>query len=349
MNIPNKIARFLLSLRYKIELKNEKILKIKKPTLFLSNHVSHTDPQILVTQIFRWQKVSPVVGYGFYDTPILHTFFKNIKAVRIPEITNFKEKNRENINQSIQNVKQKLARGENILLYPSGQTAGQGLEFLFGKKSTFQILQKFPPNVRIVGVRIRGLWGSVFLRAWSAEPPNFFLNVLRSFFYLLANFIFFVPKRKVTIEFEDITEKTKKISKKSLEEFNKFLEDFFNIYGEEKALFLRHFFFVPKLNKTLPAKILGSMNDYKSSKKILTNNFDPQILDFLFIEINKIKKIDHKNFSPEKNLVLDFYFDSLDLTEIISIVQKKFTISKEIKFTEIKTVFDLYQIINKAC
>ena len=344
MNFPNKIARFLLALRYKIKIKNKKILSSKKPTLFLSNHVSHTDPQILVTQIFRWQKVSPVVENNFYDAPILNTFFKKIRAVRIPETTNFTQKNRESIDRTLREITAKLARGENVLLYPSGQTAGQGLEFLFGKKSTFQILQKFPPNARVVGVRIRGLWGSIFSRAWSGRAPNFFLNVLRSIFYLLANFIFFVPKRHVTLEFEDITEKAKQMSQKSLQEFNKFLENFFNFHGEEKVFFLRHFFFAPKLNKKLPPKIVGSMEHFKSSQKISTKNFDAEIMNFLFTEIRKIRKIDRKNFTPEKNLILDFYFDSLDLAEIISIVQQKFAPSREIKFTEIKTVFDLHQI-----
>ena len=197
MNLPNKIARFLLSLRYKVKLKNKEILKIKKPTLFLANHVSHTDPQILVTQIFRWQKVSPVVENNFYDTPILNTFFKKIKAVRIPETTNFKQKNRKNIEKALEEIRKKLIQGENVLLYPSGQIAGQGQEFLFGKKSTFNILQNFPPQSRVVGVRILGLWGSIFLVLGMVELLILFLMFYVVFFILLLILFFSFLKEKL--------------------------------------------------------------------------------------------------------------------------------------------------------
>ena len=134
------------------------------------------------------------------------------------------------------------------------------------------------------------------------------------------------------------------MSKTSLEKFNKFLEDFFNVKGQEKVLFLKHFFFAPPLKRTLPTKIIGSIDDFKSSQKISIKKIDQKIMEFLFIKINKIKPINYKNFTPEKNLILDFYFDSLDLAEIISIVQQEFSLSKKIKFTEIKTVFDLHQL-----
>jgi hypothetical protein len=44
----------------------------------------------------------------------------------------------------------------------------------------------------------------------------------------VANLFFFVPKRNVEIEMLDQTELLKKQSKKSLEDFNQSLEDFYN-------------------------------------------------------------------------------------------------------------------------
>jgi len=51
---------------------------------------------------------------------------------------------------------------------------------------------------------------------------------LRTIWYLVANFFFFVPKRNVSIEILDQTTLLKKQCKKSLEDFNQTLEDFYN-------------------------------------------------------------------------------------------------------------------------
>ena len=45
---------------------------------------------------------------------------------------------------------------------------------------------------------------------------------------MLANFFFFMPKRKVTIEFQEQTKVLKSASKSSLELFNQTLEKFYN-------------------------------------------------------------------------------------------------------------------------
>jgi hypothetical protein len=51
---------------------------------------------------------------------------------------------------------------------------------------------------------------------------------LRAIWYFITNLFFFVPRRKVVIEIEDQTTLLKKQCKKSLEEFNQTLEDFYN-------------------------------------------------------------------------------------------------------------------------
>ena len=51
---------------------------------------------------------------------------------------------------------------------------------------------------------------------------------MKGLFYLLANGFVFSPRRKVELEFCDMTEEVKQASKEGLEVFNQTLEAFYN-------------------------------------------------------------------------------------------------------------------------
>ena len=61
---------------------------------------------------------------------------------------------------------------------------------------------------------------------------------------MLANLLFFVPRRDVLITFEDITDDAVRYAAEGRQPFNRFLESFYNAPGEEQPLFLKHFFYV---------------------------------------------------------------------------------------------------------
>jgi long-chain-fatty-acid--[acyl-carrier-protein] ligase len=65
----------------------------------------------------------------------------------------------------------------------------------------------------------------------------------KSIKFAFANLLFFVPKRDVSIEIIDITKDVNEFRLKSLNEFNKFLEDFYNIKPKEKLRFIKHYFY----------------------------------------------------------------------------------------------------------
>ena len=64
--------------------------------------------------------------------------------------------------------------------------------------------------------------------AWNGKSPSMVLGILQGLWFMLANFFFFMPKRKVTIEFQEQTKVLKSASKSSLELFNQTLEKFYN-------------------------------------------------------------------------------------------------------------------------
>jgi len=252
--------RFLLTLRYKVEIKGEEVLQGNSSKFILPNHQAIVDPQILFVYISKYLKVVPVVSEVYSGQPILKNIFKNLDAIPVSDLS-AGSRDTKVLNSILFNTTNALKNDKNVLLYPSGQIAGQGYEKIFNKQSAWTVVCNLPENTKVIGVRINGLWGSIWSKAWTGKSPNFTKTFLKGILYAFANFILFIPKRKITIEFCDITAKAKEKAKDSKFVFNSFLEEFYNKNGEEQVTFLKHYFFVPKLKRNLPKKINGSIKD----------------------------------------------------------------------------------------
>ncbi|MEI6060806.1 MAG: lysophospholipid acyltransferase family protein [Bacteroidota bacterium] len=238
--------RLLLRFRYKISIKGSEILQNNSPVLFLPNHQALIDPIILLSHIFRFSTATPVVSEKYFNMPLAKWYFKRLGAVRVSDLETG-SRDTQVLKSIIHSVLEGFHRNQNIVIYPSGQIAGQGYEKIFNKKSAYHIVSTIPENVQIVGVRITGLWGSMWSKAKTGKSPDFIVQLLKGIFYILANLLFFLPKRVVSIEFEDLTTVAKEKVILGQKPFNLFLEDFYNLHGEEPALFLKHIFYIPKL------------------------------------------------------------------------------------------------------
>ena len=236
--------RLLLHIRYRISIKGSEIIHNNSPVLFLPNHQALIDPIILLSQIYRFSTATPVISEKYFDLPLAKWYFRRLGAVRVSDL---ETGNRDtHVLKSItRSVFKGFRRNKNIVIYPSGQIAGQGYEKIFNKKSAYHIVSTIPENVQIVGVRITGLWGSMWSKARTGKSPDFFIQLLKGIFYTLANLLFFVPKRRVSIEFEDITAIAKEKAIPGQKPFNLYLEEFYNLHGEEQVLFLKHIFYLP--------------------------------------------------------------------------------------------------------
>jgi 1-acyl-sn-glycerol-3-phosphate acyltransferase len=250
-------VRILLRVRYKIVVKGSEVFDKNSPLFILPNHAALIDPVILLSQIYRFSQATPVILEKYYDIPIAKSFFRRLGAVRVSDL----EKGSRDtlvLKTITRSVIKGFRRKQNIVLYPSGQIAGQGLEKIFNKKSACEIVRKLPEDVSVIGVRISGLWGSMWSRAYTGKTPDFFGQLVKGLFYTMANLIFFLPKRTVILEFEDLTPTAKGEALLGKKSFNSFLEDFYNLHGEEKPLFLKHFFYTPKLKRKLSDQITDS-------------------------------------------------------------------------------------------
>jgi len=347
MRIIITIFRFFLNLRYKVEIKGSEVLKSKQAKFILPNHQAMVDPQLSFTHIYRFTKVVPVVSAQFYELPILKNILSALGAVPVSDLTTGSRD--QNVLKSVSaSVVKALKNGKNVLLYPAGQIAGQGYEKIFNKQSAWAIVTDLPDDALVVGVRISGLWGSMWSRAWIGKSPNFIKTFLKGVFYVFANLIFFVPKRKVTLEFIDITAEAKKNALSGKHEFNTYLESLYNKNGEEPVHFLKHYFYSSKLKRQLPKKIEGSVADQKNTSSFNEDDIPEDVL----LKINQIlvKEVnaDGNSIKPSSNLNLDLNIDSLGIVLVITAIEKEFKRTCQVEVTSIKTVADLcYIAMNK--
>jgi 1-acyl-sn-glycerol-3-phosphate acyltransferase len=235
------VTRNILRLRYRVILIGSEVLDKNNSMLVLPNHQALIDPIILISNMYRYSTVLPAISSKYYDIIFLKAFFKNLGAIRVSDL----ERGSRDVNvlkDISRAILKGLKRGKSMVLYPSGQIANQGFERIANKKSAHVLVSKLPQNSEVIGVRIHGLWGSMWSKAKTGASPDFFLQFLKGIFYIFLNLIFFIPKRKVEIEFFDITEQAKESATKGRKEFNQFLEEFYNSQGEEPALSVPYFF-----------------------------------------------------------------------------------------------------------
>lgn len=234
--------RILLRLRYRITINGEDVIRTDAPVLYLPNHPAMIDPVMLLSEIYRFSSAIPVISENYYDIPLAKWYFRRMGAVRVSDLE--KGSRDTGVLQSITRAVYKaLKRHTNVLLYPGGQLAAKGYERILNKKSAYHIVKTIPGDVKIVGVRFTGLWGSMWSKAMTGKSPDFFLQLMKGFLYVLANLLFFVPKRNVNIAFEDITAMAKETALQGQKSFNTFLEEFYNRHGEEPARVVRHIFY----------------------------------------------------------------------------------------------------------
>jgi 1-acyl-sn-glycerol-3-phosphate acyltransferase len=250
-------VRLLLRFRYKISIQGSEILQNNTPVLFLPNHQALVDPIIILSHIYRFTTATPVVSEKYFNIPLVKWYFKRLGAVSVSDLEKG-SRDTQVLKSITRAVLKGFRRNKNFLIYPSGQIAGQGYEKIFNKKSAYHIVRTIPEGVQIIGVRITGLWGSMWSKAKTGKSPNFFVQLLKGGFYVLANLLFFLPKRTVSLEFEDLTSTAKEKMILGQKPFNSFLEDFYNLHGEESVLFLKHIFYLPQSKRSMAEKISDS-------------------------------------------------------------------------------------------
>ncbi|MGW8194874.1 MAG: AMP-binding protein, partial [Desulforhopalus sp.] len=195
------LLRRLLALRYRISTTGlEKITRENaKGILFLPNHPALIDPVIVMSLLYSRFAPRPLSEATQVDKPFIRSLIRPVRPILLPQVGKNGLNNREQVLRAVDKVVESLREGDNVLFYPAGRLTHTGREDLAGKLGVEYIVRQIP-DLQIVLVRTTGLWGSSFSRA-AGTPPSLFGRTTTYLLALMANALFFVPKREVTVEF----------------------------------------------------------------------------------------------------------------------------------------------------
>lgn len=344
----------LLSLRYKVKVVGlDKIVKesssCKEGILFLPNHPTvFVDPLVIGLQLLKkFSAVRPMVVEYFYRQPFMHVFLRFINAVPVPDMDSGSNSyKRSRTHAVIGLVKEELHKGENFLIYPAGRTKSTQYEAIGGASAVHEIVSNCP-EARVVLVRIKGLWGSMFSRAFTGTAPLVAPNVIKGFKYILSNFIFFTPRREVIVEFVDVTEKIPRSVSKL--EFNRWLEQWYNQpdgltkqEGElpgDSLLLIPHTIWSQKTDALwVPPKPL--------SAEIDLTTLSPEVCETVIEKIAAIASLPKEQIKPSDYFSADLAMDSLDTAELALFIQDEFEVDN-VSGPELKTVADALAIADR--
>ena len=134
------------------------------PALIVCNHVSYTDPVILMGAIPRPTRF--VMYHKIFKTPGLSWFFRTARAIPIAN----RHEDAALMEAAFAEVDKALAEGEIVGIFPEGKLTRDG-EIAEFKAGVERILKARP--VPVVPMAIRGMWASVFSKQnerWGRLP-----------------------------------------------------------------------------------------------------------------------------------------------------------------------------------
>ena len=223
------VGRWVFAWRYRVEIDGLKSVAQDKPLLVLPNHPAMVDP-MLVGVTFWKTPLKPLSDELFFHTGIVAPWvLKTLGAVAVPDLRKHRTAQGATIARGLGDiVKSTLEDGGNVIFYPSGHIQTEGEHEEIGTRQlAYNICGDLPEGVRVIGVCTRGLWGSIWSRKGRTASPSFVPTFVKS---VLLWFFWspFVPRRRVTMHIEDLTDRVKEWSKLTRLEFNRKLEEWYN-------------------------------------------------------------------------------------------------------------------------
>ena len=338
------LTRAILSMRYRVKIEGlEKLTpqNLHQPggVLFLPNHTAaFVDPLLIEIALLPAHFARPLVVEYMYYTPFLHTIFKLIKALPVPNFdftsNSLKQKRSD---KAFSHLINDLKNGDNFLLYPSGRLKLTAKEIVGGASGLHHILQE-APQINLVLVRLTGLWGSSFSRAQTGQVPQHAPLMLHSMKMVLMNLLFFIPKREILIQIEPAPANFPYTAPRM--ELNKYLEDWYNQPGEIQ----KPGFQASQVAASLPQDLLGEsltlVPDYWWSKappkinstaaaaesSVSLDKIPPAISQKVIAKIAQLTKKDPSEILPNMDLSTDLGLDSLDAADLSLFLNSEFGI-----------------------
>jgi len=186
--------KFVVGLKYKLEVNGLKNIPSNGGVLLLGNHVSWIDWAVILMSTPR--EVKFVMHKPIYEKWYLNWLLKIFKAI---PISNGSSKS------TIMQIAKELDEGSVVVLFPEGSLTRNGHMGEF-KKGFEKILEQTTNDVNVVSFYIRGLWESMFSRASKRLVESYRTNTVT------VSFAKAMPKEKanaVSVKSEVVNLSTK--------------------------------------------------------------------------------------------------------------------------------------------
>ncbi|THB63672.1 MAG: hypothetical protein D6B27_11825 [Gammaproteobacteria bacterium] len=324
------IVKLLLKIRYRIEVTGLENIEGAEKVLFLPNHPAFIDPLIVMSIIFGKFRPRPLSDKARVEKPVIKTVMKRINPVLIPDLGRAGREAHKATLEAMNNIATSLENGDNVIMYPSGRLYRENRESVRGNSGAHHVINAVP-DAKVVLVRTNGLWGSSF--SWATgKNPELFRCLPRYLLAIICGLLFFVPKRKVSVEFvvpEDLPYGDDKM------ELNRYLDNFYNEKPEE-SIVLPYYLWggspIAVEKKNVAKKTQQDLGHIAQSTKDLVNDKLKELTG-----VAKIGEGDH--------LSKDLGLDSLTMVELQTWIEGEFGITIENQ-ESIQTVAHCYLAAN---
>ncbi len=226
-----RLIRLLLGCRYRVTVIDGQLLsQLNGPTLILPNHPAYIDPAIILGFLPLQLPVRPLVYVDTYRHPVLHHWLRWLGALEVPDLRRERRAGRDQMKTVIDGVVTGLGQNEGFLLYPSGRLQRGRYEIVGTARATHEILQRVP-DLTLVLVRCRGVWGSMFSCADKGDVPNLSAILWWSLLRWICGLGIFLPKRPVSLTCR--VADSRELAAMGRSELNAWLESWYNADGGE--------------------------------------------------------------------------------------------------------------------
>lgn len=325
------LLRLTLLFRYRITYKGlenltPENLNRKGGILFLPNHPTVLiDPIIVTMGVWRKFPIRPMVVEYMYYKPFVNKLLKLVDGLPVPSFSEGNNSLKRKKNETMmKTVIDDLRKGDNFLIYPGGGLKQTALEVIGANSAVHRLVQEVP-EANVVLVRIKGLWGSSFSRAFTGKTPAMVATVVHGLKAILKNFLFFIPKREVIVEFvpapADFPYKSSRL------EFNRYLENWYNLpdgLSDQKIgdslMLISYSRFKEEIPELFKPKTL-------KEEKIKLDKIPQAVKDKVTAEIARIANTEPSKITPELDLGANLGLDSLDIAELHAFLNSQYDVS----------------------
>jgi acyl-CoA synthetase (AMP-forming)/AMP-acid ligase II/1-acyl-sn-glycerol-3-phosphate acyltransferase/acyl carrier protein len=309
------IARRIFSLRYRVEFRGLGRIRAAGRTgiVFLPNHPALIDPVMMILYLYPDFSPRSLADEWQINRPIIGHIARMFGARVLPNLERGGLAGLERTRRTLAETVEGLRAGENLLLYPAGRLKHGFLEEIGAASGVKTILDQVP-NVRIVLARQNGLWGSSFSFGATGRMPQMAPWLLRGLKCVLLNGIFFMPRRRVTVDLVEPDDLPRSADRLVL---NRYLETFYNT-GAAKNTYVPYGFWERGGIRELPdppaERVAGDATAVPPATKQLVLGQVARMTGRTAVEVTE-------------RLAQDLGMDSLAVAELIVWIEQEFGFS----------------------